>query len=97
MNTYHYKKTAITNFLSFTKFADKYYIICETRIDNVLYIQSKDDHKYLQFQRDHKLNVYYIDISKADVDEYCYLNTVKKGKTVFSILDQKRAEAVRIL
>ena len=38
-----------------------------------------------------------MDISEADVDKHCYLNTVKKGKTLFSILDQKRAEAVRIL
>ena len=35
-------------------------------------------------------------ISKADLDEHCYLSKVKKGKTVVSILDQKRAEAVRI-
>ena len=38
-----------------------------------------------------------MDISEADLDKHCYLNTVKKGKTIFSILDQKRAEAVRIL
>ena len=38
-----------------------------------------------------------MDISKAKLDKYCYLNTVKDGKTTFSILDQKRAEAVRIL
>ena len=38
-----------------------------------------------------------MDISEADLDKHCYLNTVKEGKTTFSILDQKRAEAVRIL
>ena len=38
-----------------------------------------------------------MDISEAELDKHCYLNTVKKGKTTFSILDQKRAEAVRIL
>lgn len=38
-----------------------------------------------------------MDISKADGDEHCYLNTVKRGKALYSILDQKRAEAVRIL
>ena len=37
-----------------------------------------------------------MDISEADLDKYCYLNTVKEGKTTFSILDQKIAEAVRI-
>ena len=38
-----------------------------------------------------------MDISKADGDEHCYLNTVKQGKALNSILDQKRAKAVRIL
>ena len=38
-----------------------------------------------------------MDISEADLDEHCYLETVKKGKTIFSVLDQKRTEAVRIL
>ena len=81
----------------FVKIADKYYIICNTRIDDVIYVQSKDDGKYLQFQRDLKQNLYCMDISKADLDEHCYLNTVKDKKTTFSVLNQKRAEAVRIL
>ena len=38
-----------------------------------------------------------MDISEAELDKHCYLNNVKDGKTTFSILDQKRAEAVRIL
>ena len=38
-----------------------------------------------------------MDISKANLDKYCYLNTVKEGKTTFSIIDQKRAKAIRIL
>ena len=38
-----------------------------------------------------------MDINKADLDKHCSLNTVKEGKTTFSILDQKRAETVRIL
>ena len=38
-----------------------------------------------------------MDISEANVEEHCYFNTVKKGKGLFSILDQKRAEAVRNL
>ena len=44
-----------------------------------------------------KFNLYYMDISEADMDEHCYLNTVKQGKALYSILDQKRAEAVRVL
>ena len=31
------------------------------------------------------------------MDEHCYLNTVKQGKALYSILDQKRVEAVRTL
>ena len=44
-----------------------------------------------------KFNLYYMDISKANVKDYCYFNTVKKRKSMCSILDQKRAKAVRIL
>ena len=97
MSIYHYSENVIANLLSFAKLANECYIICNTRVDDVIYVQSKDDRKYLQFQRDHTFNLYYIDISKGDVDEHCYLNTVKQGKSLFSILDQKRAEAVRIL
>ena len=97
LSIYHYSETAIANLLLFVKLADEYCIICNTRIDDVIYVQSKDDGKYLQFQRDPKYNLYYMNISKAELDEHCYLNTVKDGKTIFSILDQKRAEAVRIL
>ena len=49
------------------------------------------------FKKDHKFNLYYMDISKVDVDKHCYLNTVKQGKLLLSILDQKRSESVRIL
>ena len=97
VSTYHYSENAISNLLSFAKLADDYYIICNTRFDDAIYVQSKDDGKYLQFQRDHKFNLYYMDISKADSDNHCYFNTVKKGKTLYSMLDQKRAEAFRIL
>ena len=38
-----------------------------------------------------------MNISEAYVEDHCYLNTMKKGKTLLSILDQKRVEAVRIL
>ena len=38
-----------------------------------------------------------MDISKGDGDKHCFLNTMKHGKALYSIIDQKRAEAVRIL
>ena len=37
-----------------------------------------------------------MDISKAEIDKHCYLNTVKDRKTILPILDQKRAQAVRV-
>ena len=95
MSTYHYSESAIVNLLSLAKLADDYYTICNTRVDNAIYVQSKNDGKYLRFQRDHKFDLYYI--SEADGDEHCYLNTVKQGKVLYSILDQKRAEAVRMI
>ena len=45
VNTYHYSKTTIVNLLSFAKLANEYYIICNTRIDNAIYVQSKNDGK----------------------------------------------------
>ena len=96
VTTYHYSKTAIANLLSFTNLVDAYYIICNTRVDDAIYVQSKDDGKYLQFPRDYKCNLYYMEISEADLDKHCYLNTVKKRETAFSVLVQKRVEAVRI-
>ena len=83
VSVYHYSETVIANLLLFAKHADEYYIICNTRIDNAIYVKSKDDGKYLQFQRDHKHNLYYMNISKAELDEHCYLNTVKDRKTTF--------------
>ena len=41
--------------------------------------------------------MYYINIIETNEEEHCYFNTVKKGKGLFSILDQKRVEAVRNL
>ena len=38
-----------------------------------------------------------MDISEADLNKHCYLNTVNEGKTTFSIIDQKRSDAIRIL
>ena len=38
-----------------------------------------------------------MDISEANVENHSFFNTVKIGKLMFSIFDQKIAEAVRIL
>ena len=97
VSAYHYSENNIANLLSFAKLADEYYIICNTRVDDTIYVQSKNNWIYQQFQRDHKFSLYYTDISEANVEEHCYFNTAKKGKSLFSILNQKRAEVVRTL
>ena len=80
------------NLLSFTKFTDEYYIMCNTRVNDAIYDQSEEGGKYLRFQRDPKFNLYYMNVSKANVEDHCYFNTVKKGKSMFSILDQNRVQ-----
>ena len=47
ISAYHYSETAMANLLSFAKLADEYYIIFNTKIDNAIYVQSKDNGKYL--------------------------------------------------
>ena len=47
VSTYHYSENAIANLLSFAKFTNKCCIICNTRVDDAIYVQSKDDGKYL--------------------------------------------------
>ena len=50
VSTYHYSENAIANLLSFAKLADDYYIICNTRVDDAIYVKSKDDGEYLHFK-----------------------------------------------
>ena len=49
VSTYHYSEIAIANLLSFAKLVDNYYIICNTRIDDAIYVQSKDDEEIPTF------------------------------------------------
>ena len=49
VTTYYYSETAISNLLPFAKLADEYYIIYNTRVNDGIYVQSKDNRKYLQF------------------------------------------------
>ena len=58
VTTYHYSETAIANLKLFAKLAGEYYIICNTRIDNAIYVQSKNEGKYLRFQWGYKCNLY---------------------------------------
>ena len=77
MSTYNYSENAISNLSPFTRRVNEYYTIYNTRDDNAIYVWSKEYGKHIWFQRDHKFNLYYMDISEADVDEHCYPNTVK--------------------
>ena len=94
---YHYDDAAIANLLSFARLADDYYILCNTRVDDAIYVQSKEDGKFLRFQRCPRYNLYYMDIGEGNPDGHCYFNSVANNQKDFSILDQKRAEACRML
>ena len=95
IRNYYYDKNVIVNLLSFAKLADEYYIIYNTRVKDVIYVQSKEDRKYSKFHRDPKYGLYYMDISKANVEDHCYLNAVNKGRLMFSILNQKQTKALK--
>ena len=47
VNDYHYSDNEIANLLLFSKLAGEYYIIYNTRVNDTIYVQSKDDRKYL--------------------------------------------------
>ena len=38
VSTYHYNENAMVNLLSFAKLTDDYYIICNTRVDDAIYV-----------------------------------------------------------
>ena len=76
-DNYHYDDIAIANLLSFARLADDYYIICNTRIDDAIYVQSKEDGKHLCFQRCPRFNLYYMDIGEGKLDGYSYFNSVR--------------------
>ena len=41
ISTYHYNEIDFANLLSFAKLADEYYIICNTKVDNAIYVQAR--------------------------------------------------------
>ena len=84
---YHYDKNIITNLLLFAKLADEHYIVYNTRVDDVIYVQSKDDEKYLQFKKDPKYyGLYNVDISKEKFDGHCYLTLLRRRNYCFPYL-----------
>ena len=86
MSTYHYSKNTFLNLLPYSRRVNAYYTIYNTRDDNVIYVWSKEYWKHIQFQRDHKFNLYYMGISEVDMDKYCYPNTVKQALECTSIV-----------
>ena len=46
ISDYQDDKDAIVNLLSFAKLVDEYYIIWNTRVNDEIYVQSKDNRKY---------------------------------------------------
>ena len=86
-NGYHYEKNAIVNLLLFACIADEFYIVCNTRVDDAIYVVSKDNGQYLQFKQDLTRNLYYIDIGDKNIQHTRF----------FSPIDCKQAECVRNL
>ena len=98
VDNYHYDDNAIANLLFFARLADDYYILCNTRIDDAIYVQSKEDGKFLRFRRCPRYNIYYMDIGEGKPDGHCYVFiSVRNNQRNFSILDQKRPEVCRLL
>lgn len=93
----YYEPQVIANLLSFARLADEYHIICNTQVDDAIYVQSKEDRKYLRFQQCRKNNLYYLDIGQTEYDGHCNFSTIEKTKSSFSLLDQKWAKAVQLL
>ena len=86
MSTHHYSDNAISNLSSFARLVNEYYTIYNTRDDDATYAWRKKYRKHIQFQRDHKFNLYYMGISEANMDDHCYLNTVKQALECTSIV-----------
>ena len=86
---YYYNQYAIANLLSFGKIAEEYHIICNIQVDDAIYVQSKDDGKYLRFAKDKKNILYFLDISEGLIDGHYYFSTMEKGKLQFLLLDQR--------
>ena len=99
IDEYYYDEFAIANLLSFSKIADEFHIICNTGVDDAIYIKNKNNNEYLRFERDKRNGLYYFnyELNLAQDDHQCHFNTIEKTKMQFSTQDQKRAEKVRIL
>ena len=99
IDEYYYDEFAIANLLSFSKIADEFHIICNTGVDDAIYIKNKNNNEYLRFERDKRNGLYYFnyELNLAQDDQQCHFNTIEKTKMQFSTQDQKRAEKVRIL
>ena len=86
-SAYHYDENTIANLLSFEKLVDEYYIICNTRVNDAIYVQSKDNRKYLRFQKDHKFNLYDMHIiAKQTWKIIVTLTLWRKGNQCFPYL-----------
>ena len=77
MSIYHYIKKTTSNVLPVAKIVNENYTIYNIRDGNAIYVWSKEYENDIQFPRDHKFTLYYIDINEVDMDKYCCSNTVK--------------------
>ena len=86
MSTYQYSENTILNLSLFASLVNEHYTTYNTKDGNVIYVWSKEYVNHIQFQRDHKFNLYYIGISDADMNKRCYPNTVKRALECTSII-----------
>ena len=86
MSTYHYNENIISNVSLVARLVNEYCTKYNTRDDNAIYVWSKDYGKHIQFPRDYKFNLYYIDISEADMDKHCCPNTLRQALECISIV-----------
>ena len=78
---YYYDKDALANLLSLACVVNEYWVRMNTRIDDVIYVQSKTGRRLLRFQQCRDQNLYYLDLENPDMDEAC----------LFTPIDKKRA------
>ena len=99
INDYHYDKNAIANSLSFAKLGDGYYIICNTRVDDVIYVQIKTTGNNYNFKEILRTVCSTWTLARQTWMSITILALWRKENLplMFFVLDQQWAKAVRTL
>ena len=78
ISTCHYSENTISNVLLDARLSNEYHIIYNIQDDNAIYMWNKEYAGHTKFPRDHKFNLYYMDINEPDMDKHYCPNTVKQ-------------------